>query len=127
MWQTLCSRKISWDFAVLGKVIRKRGRFMVFDPSEGDRRVAVICLTLIMTKPRLTSPSDMSSAWVLCGRWRITAFVGFFKCGVERVIGQVIGVEVGFDGLEIRHPSRDDSSSVSSATELKVLFDHTLQ
>jgi hypothetical protein len=35
------------DSAVLGKVIRKRGRFMVFDPSEGDRWVAVICLTLI--------------------------------------------------------------------------------
>jgi hypothetical protein len=28
------------------------------------------------------------------------------------------------DGLEILHASRDDSSSVSSATELKVLFDH---
>jgi hypothetical protein len=26
----------------------------------------------------------------------------FFEFGIERVIGQVIGVEVGFDGLEIR-------------------------
>jgi hypothetical protein len=34
---------------------------------------------------------------------------------------------VGFDGLEIRHGSRDDSASGSSATELKVFFDHTLQ
>jgi hypothetical protein len=30
---------------------------------------------------------------------------------------QVIGVEVGFGGMEIRHASRDDSGSVSSATE----------
>jgi hypothetical protein len=43
-------------FLGLGKVIRKRGRFMVVDPSEGDRRVVVICLTLITSNPRLTSP-----------------------------------------------------------------------
>jgi hypothetical protein len=34
---------------------------------------------------------------------------------------------VGFDGLEIRHASQDDSGSISSAMELKVFFDHTLQ
>jgi hypothetical protein len=51
----------------------------------------------------------------------------FFGFGIERVIGEVIGVEVGFDGLEIRHTSRDDSGSVASTTELKVCFDHTLQ
>jgi hypothetical protein len=28
----------------------------------------------------------------------------FFGFGVEGVIGQVMGVEVGFDGLEIRLP-----------------------
>jgi hypothetical protein len=79
MW--LSSWKISWDFAVLGKVIRKRRRFIGFDPSGGYRRVAVICLMLITSKPRLTSPSDMSSAGVLCGRLRITAFVGFSDLG----------------------------------------------
>jgi hypothetical protein len=42
---------------------------MVVDPSEGDRQVAVICLTLIMSNPRLTSPKDISSAGVLSGRW----------------------------------------------------------
>jgi hypothetical protein len=52
---------------------------------------------------------------------------GFFGFGTERVLGQVIGVEVGSDGLEIRHASRDISGSVSSATEFKVFFDHTLQ
>jgi hypothetical protein len=36
MLERLGSQKISWDSAVLGKVIRKRGRFMVVDPSEGD-------------------------------------------------------------------------------------------
>jgi hypothetical protein len=72
---------MSWDFAVLGKVIRKRGRIMVVDPSEGDRRVAVICLTLITSNTRLTSPSDISSAGVLWGRWCITAFIGFSDLG----------------------------------------------
>jgi hypothetical protein len=67
MWQRLCSRKISWDFVVFDKVIRERGRFMFVDPSEGDRLVAVICLTLITSNPRLTSPSDIFSAGVLCG------------------------------------------------------------
>jgi hypothetical protein len=46
----------------------------------------------------------------------------FFGFGIERVLGQVIGVEVGFDGLKIRHASRDDSGSVPSATELKVFL-----
>jgi hypothetical protein len=46
---------------------------------------------------------------------RLHRFLGF---GIERVTGQVIGVEVRFDGLEIRHASRDDSGSVSSDTEL---------
>jgi hypothetical protein len=50
-----------------------------------------------------------------------------FGFGVERVIGQVIGVKVKFYGLEIRHASRDDSGSVSGATELDVFFDHTFQ
>jgi hypothetical protein len=77
MWQRLGTWKISWNFAVLGKVIRKSGWFRVYDPSEGDRRVVVICLTLITSNPRLTSSSDMSSVGVLCGRWRITAFMCF--------------------------------------------------
>jgi hypothetical protein len=64
-----------------GKVIRKRGRFMVFDPSGGDRRVAVIYFTLITSKPRLLSPSDMYSAGVFYGRWRITTFMGFSDLG----------------------------------------------
>jgi hypothetical protein len=62
MWQRFSSRKISWEFAVLGKVIRK---------SE----------IIITSKPRLTSSSDMSSAGVLCGRWRITAFMDFSDLG----------------------------------------------
>jgi hypothetical protein len=47
--------------------------------------------------------------------------VFFFGFVVEHVIGQVIGVEVGFDGLDICLASRDDSGFVSSTTELKVL------
>jgi hypothetical protein len=81
MWQRLVGLKISWDFAVLGKVIRKRERFMVFDPSGGDRRVAVISLTLITSNLRLASLSDMYPVGVFCGRWRITAFIGFSDFG----------------------------------------------
>jgi hypothetical protein len=72
----LGSWKISWDFAVLGKVTRKRGRFNILGSSGGDRRVVVICLKLITSKPRLTNPSQISFAGVLYGRWRITAFMG---------------------------------------------------
>jgi hypothetical protein len=38
-----------------------------------------------------------------------------------------MGFEVGFDRLEIRHASRVDSGSVSTATGLKVFFGHTFQ
>jgi hypothetical protein len=51
---------------------------------------------------------------------------GFFGFGIERVIVQVIGVEVDFDGLEIRHEFLGYSVSVSSAAVLKV-YDRTLQ
>jgi hypothetical protein len=81
MWQRLGSLKFSSDFAALGNVMRNRGMFTAVDPSEGDRRVAVICLTLLTSKPRLTSPSDMSSAGVLGGKWRITAFMDFRDLG----------------------------------------------
>jgi hypothetical protein len=37
MWQRFVSRKMSWDFAVLGKVIRNKGRFGVDVPSGGVR------------------------------------------------------------------------------------------
>jgi hypothetical protein len=69
----------------------------------------------------------MSSAGVLCGNWRITAFIVFFGFGIERVTGKLIGVEVGFDGLEIGHASHDDSGTVTCAAELKVFLNHTLQ
>jgi hypothetical protein len=66
--------------------------------------MAVICFALITSKPKLTRPSDMASAGVLCGRWHITALHVFFGFGVERVIGQVIGVGVGIVGFEIAMP-----------------------
>jgi hypothetical protein len=81
MWQRLGRRKISWDFAVLGKVMRKRGRFVVFGSSGDDRRMVVICLTLTTSKPWFTSPSAMSCAGVLRGKCRITAFMGFSDFG----------------------------------------------
>jgi hypothetical protein len=81
---------------------------------------------LITSKPRLTSPSDVFCTGVV---WQVAyhCLHGFFGFGVEHVIGQVIGVKMGFDRLEIRHTSPDASGSVSSAMELKVFFSHTLQ
>jgi hypothetical protein len=72
---------ISWDFDVLGKVIRKRGMFTVVVPSAGDQWVVHICSMLITSKPRFTNPCEMSSAGVETGRCHITAFVGFWDLG----------------------------------------------
>jgi hypothetical protein len=61
--------------------------------------------------------------------WQVAyhRFHTFFGLGIERAIGQVTDVEVGFHVWEIGHASRDGSGSIYSATELKVFFDHTLQ
>jgi hypothetical protein len=52
---------------------------------------------------------------------------GFFILWEKGEVGQVVIVEVGLDGLEICHDSRDDSSSVSCVTELEILTYHTFQ
>jgi hypothetical protein len=67
--QRLVSLNISWDFDVLGKVIRKRGRFTVDALYASDRRAADVCFTSITSKPKSTNPSEMSSAGVVNGRW----------------------------------------------------------
>jgi hypothetical protein len=56
---------------------------MILDSSGVELRVAVICLTLTTSKPRLTSPSEIrvSTAGMLCGRWRITAVMIFTDLG----------------------------------------------
>jgi hypothetical protein len=77
IWQRVGGLNISWNFDVLGKVMRKRGRFTVDDPSAGDLRVADSCVALMTSKPRPTNPSEMSSAGLVNGRCRITAFIGF--------------------------------------------------
>jgi hypothetical protein len=38
-------------------------------------------LTLTTSKPRSTSPSEISCAGVLLGRWRNTALIGFSDLG----------------------------------------------
>jgi hypothetical protein len=77
MWQRAVNQKISRDFAVLGKVMRNRGRFMFRIPSDGYRRVVDVCLTLMMSKPKSISPSEMSCAGAFIGKWHITAMRGF--------------------------------------------------
>jgi hypothetical protein len=79
--QRFFSLNISWDFDFLGKVIRKRGKFTVDIPSVGDRRVIDICLTLITSNPRFTNPSQMSSAGVETGSYRIKVIIGFWDSG----------------------------------------------
>jgi hypothetical protein len=44
---------------------------------------------------------------------------GLFEFWEEGVVWQVLAVEVGFEGLEIHHASRDNCCSVSCATELE--------
>jgi hypothetical protein len=60
---------------LLCKVTRKSDRFITLDSSGGDRRVAVICLTLTTSKPRLTSPSEVAYH-------RLYGILGFWKEGV---------------------------------------------
>jgi hypothetical protein len=81
MWQRLDSLKTSCDFAILGRVIRNKGRGFIVAPSVDDWRVVVICLTLITSKTRFTRPSEMSSTGVLGGRCRMTALIGFWNLG----------------------------------------------
>jgi hypothetical protein len=52
---------------------------------------------------------------------------GFFIFGEEREVGQVLSLEIGYDGLEICHASRDNSDSVSCVTELEVSTYRTSQ
>jgi hypothetical protein len=80
MWQRVDSLKISWDFWVLGMVTRNKTKIMGFESSV-DRRAEDISLTLMTSKPRSTSPSDISFAEVLPGRWRNTEFTGFSDIG----------------------------------------------
>jgi hypothetical protein len=52
---------------------------------------------------------------------------GFFGFGEKGEVGQVLAIEVGFLGLEIRHAPRDNSGSASYGTELKVTTYHTFR
>jgi hypothetical protein len=67
MWQRLDSLIRSWDFVVFCRVTRNKDRVICVVPSE-DLRAVDICLTLITSKPRYTSPSAMSSEGIFTGR-----------------------------------------------------------
>jgi hypothetical protein len=41
------NRKISWDFAILGKMMRNRGKFLIGVASDGDRNFLNPNLTLL--------------------------------------------------------------------------------
>jgi hypothetical protein len=62
---------------------------MLVGPSVCDRRVVVISLTLMTTKPRFTNQTEISSSGVLSGRWRITALMGWERvkyCGTAHSV-----------------------------------------
>jgi hypothetical protein len=98
IWQRLVSLNISWDFDVLGEVVRKRGIFTVVVPPAGDRRVIDIYLMLITSKARFIKPSEISSAVAEIGRCRITAVISCWDSGIEGEVWEVIAVEVRADG-----------------------------
>jgi hypothetical protein len=81
MWQRLESLKTTWDFVVLRRVTRNKGNVM--GVPSGDRRAVDICLKLITSNSRPTSPSVMSSAGVFFGRLRVTALIGVSDLGKE--------------------------------------------
>jgi hypothetical protein len=81
VYSTAKVRQSEYLAGFLGKVSRKRGVFTVVVLSVGDRRVAEICLMLIISKPRFTSPSEIFSGGAVNGRCRITALIGFWDLG----------------------------------------------
>jgi hypothetical protein len=118
MWQWLGRWKISWDFVVLGKVTRKRGRFVIMDSSGGDSRVVVI----------VEAEAHQPLTNILCrnvlrqvAHHRLYGLFGFW---VEGEKGEVIPFEVGFYCKEFHHASCDDTGSGSVVTELKVFLHH---
>jgi hypothetical protein len=96
---------------------------MFLDPSEGDGH--------LLDANNVKFEAQQFVQYVFCRGvlWQVAyhRLHRFFGFGVERVIGHVISVQVGFDGSEFLRVSRDDSGSVSGATELKVFFDHNFQ
>jgi hypothetical protein len=72
--------KIFFDFSVGGRVMRKREGCWVTHFSDVDPRLVDVCLILIMSKPKSTSPSEMSWTGVLVGRCTI-ALIDFSDFG----------------------------------------------
>jgi hypothetical protein len=93
IWHRLVNLNKSVDFVVRGSVTRKRGRNSERGPSSGDLRVVFICFTFTTSKPKSTSPLDMSSARVCMGSWRMTAFVGCSLFGRKGVVVEFVVVK----------------------------------
>jgi hypothetical protein len=78
-------------------------------------------LTLMTSKPRSTSPSDMSCAGVLLGRWCNTALMGFFSFGIEGILRK------GIFYLVVHHILGDYPGPIPGITELEALLGHAFQ
>jgi hypothetical protein len=76
-----CQSEDLLGFYRSGQGDEEYGRCLVGVSSHTDRRVDVICLTLIMSKSIPISPSEMSSTMVFIGRWRITTLMDFRDLG----------------------------------------------
>jgi hypothetical protein len=110
------------EFPVLGKVTRDK--VMGFEPSE---RAEEICLTVTTSKPRSTSPSDMSYAGVLLFRWRNTAFIRFVRFGEGGKIRKGISGKIGLHCLVAHHVLGDYPGPVPGAAEPELLLGHAFQ
>jgi hypothetical protein len=108
--------------------MRNKGRLLVLAPSVCDRRVVVICLTLTTSKPRLTNPSEISSAGVLRGRGCVWFFHGFLVVDVVAfVLGTFAVLCVTFaDTWCVRLSNSSSKRSGRLCARTVTLLDHSL-
>jgi hypothetical protein len=113
---------MSWDFAVLGKVIRNKGRVIVVVPSV-DRRH-------LFDANNVKTKYHQSIVYVLCRsvlrQMADHCLDGFLQFWVEGIIRKVVGLEVGFHWLIVHHVLSDYPGPVSGGTKLENLFGYAV-
>jgi hypothetical protein len=121
VWQRHVSLSISWDFDVLGKVIKKRRMFTSSVSPTGGLQVVHICLTLIISKPRFANPSEMSSAGDDTGRCLSQPLQASAVWDRRESMGDY-AFEVRADVLKISYFFRESFYPVSDVMKLIVGF-----
>jgi hypothetical protein len=90
----LADERISWDFAVLGKVTRKRGKFVILDSLGGDRRVVVNLFDANNVEAEDRQPGTNILSRSVLRQVAYHRLYGLLGCWIEGEIGQVILLEV---------------------------------